>query len=46
MICYLSGKISGLTVEEYIRNFDFAKYHIEADYEPEEIINPIDINPF
>lgn len=46
MICYLSGKISGLTVEEYIRNFDFAKYHIEADYEPEEIINPIDIKPF
>lgn len=45
MKVYISGKISGLTENEFTKNFDFATYHIEADYQPDEIVNPIDIKP-
>ena len=51
MICYLSGKISGLTEGEYTRNFALAERHIywlkefEGKRDLIKIINPLDIKP-
>lgn len=49
MICYLSGKISGLTEKEYTKNFNDAAHETWVKY-PDlyyvNIINPIKIKPF
>lgn len=49
MICYLSGKISGLTEKEYTKNFKDAAHEIWVKY-PDlyyvNIVNPIKIKPF
>ena len=46
---YLSGKISGLSVEDYTHNFNKARLFITDNFDYEcdcEIINPLDIKPF
>ena len=49
MICYLSGKISGLTEKEYTKNFKDAAHKIWVKY-PDlyyvNIVNPLRIKPF
>lgn len=51
MICYISGRISGLTEHEYLRNFTLAERHIYwlKDFEGKrdliKIINPLKIKP-
>lgn len=47
---YLSGKISGLSVEDYTHNFEVARNHIYYRFHTfctlDVIINPLDIKPF
>jgi hypothetical protein len=48
MKIYISGKISGLSIEEYTANFNNTEKYLENLYSRfnVKIVNPLNINPF